>query len=183
VFVRLDHVASVILTPSEEFREQVARARANEKIALVRQILADKDWRAKAWYLERCWPAEFGRVADRPIPKAPPETERSPVTFRYKRDYDATRIRQFGLVAEEVAKVNPDLALLDRDGKPYTVRYEEVNAMLLNEFLKEHRKVQQLQSTVASLAATVKEQAVQIQKVSAQLEMHKPAAKVVVNRP
>jgi hypothetical protein len=63
------------------------------------------------------------------------------------------------------------------------VRYEEVNVMLLNEFLKEHRKVQELESTVAGLAATVKEQAAQIQKVRAQLEMNKPTPKVVVNEP
>jgi hypothetical protein len=65
-----------------------------------------------------------------------------PVTFRYKKEIDSKRIPQFGLVAEEVEKVNPDLVARDRDGKPYTVRYEAVNAMLLNEFLKEHRRVE-----------------------------------------
>src|SRR5947208_2534381 len=60
---------------NEDFREELTRARANGKIALVRQILADKDWRAKAWYLERCWPSEFGRTAERPMPKEP-ESER-----------------------------------------------------------------------------------------------------------
>ena len=64
-----------------------------------------------------------------------------PVTFRYKQEIDPEGIPQFGLVAEEVEKVNPDLVVRDEKGKPYTVRYEAVNAMLLNEFLKEHRKV------------------------------------------
>ena len=68
----------------------------------------------------------------------------NPVTFRYKKEIDSKRITQFGLVAEDVEKVNPDLVLHDKEGKPYTVRYDQVNAMLLNEFLKEHRKVEQL---------------------------------------
>jgi hypothetical protein len=112
-----------------------------------------------------------------------------PVTFRYKKDIDANRIPQFGLVAEEVAKVNPDLVVRDRDGKPYTVRYEAVNAMLLNEFLKEHRTVEQQQATIGvleaqvkTLTASLKEQATQIQKVSAQLEMIRPTPQVVENR-
>jgi hypothetical protein len=113
-----------------------------------------------------------------------------PVTFRYKKELDPTGIPQFGLVAEQVAKVNP--ALVDRDGKGeiYTVRYEAVNAMLLNEFLKEHRTVQELESTVAqqqkeiqALTASLKEQASQIQKVSAQLEVSKPAPQMVINNP
>ena len=66
-----------------------------------------------------------------------------PVTFRYKKDLDPAGIPQFGLVAEQVEKVNPDLVARDDQGKPYTVRYEAVNAMLLNEFLKEHRKVEE----------------------------------------
>jgi Chaperone of endosialidase len=104
-----------------------------------------------------------------------------PVTFRYKREIDAQQVPQFGLVAEDVEKVNPDLVVRDKEGKPYSVRYEAVNAMLLNEFLKEHKKVEQLESTIASLAATVKEQAAQIQKVSAQLELSKPASQTVFN--
>src|SRR5207249_11443641 len=71
-----------------------------------------------------------------------------PVTFRYKHELDPDRIPQFGLVAEEVEKVNPDLVARDQSGKPYTVRYEAVNAMLLNEFLKEHRKVEDLEAAV-----------------------------------
>src|SRR5207253_181898 len=116
-----------------------------------------------------------------------------PVTFHYKNDTKG--IPQFGLVAEEVAKVNPDLVVRDANGQIYTVRYEAVNAMLLNEFLKEHSTVQELKSTVAKqdatiaqqqkgmevLAASLKEQAAQIQKVSAQLEVSKPAPQVAVN--
>jgi hypothetical protein len=113
-----------------------------------------------------------------------------PVTFRYKKEVDSTGIPQFGLLAEQVAKVNP--ALVDRDGKGeiYTVRYEAVNAMLLNEFLKEHRTVQELEATVAqqqkeiqALTASLKKQASQIQKVSAQLEVSKPAPQMVINNP
>jgi len=109
-----------------------------------------------------------------------------PVTFHYKSD--AKETPQFGLIAEEVAKVSPALVLPDREGKPYTVRYDAVNAMLLNEFLKKHRKNEEQEATIAelksgmtALAATVKEQAAQIQKVSAQLEANKPTPQVVVN--
>ena len=98
-----------------------------------------------------------------------------PVTFSYKKEIDPTRTSQFGLVAEDVEKVNPALVVRDKEGKPYSVRYDQVNAMLLNEFLKEHRKneeqektIAELKSGMAALAATVKEQASQIQKVSAQ---------------
>ena len=111
-----------------------------------------------------------------------------PVTFRYKKEIDPKGMRQLGLIAEEVEKVNPDLVARDEQGKPYTVRYEAVNAMLLNEFLKEHKafvdaqhKVEKLETTVATLVATVKEQAAQIQKVSAQPEASKPAPQVVKN--
>jgi hypothetical protein len=104
-----------------------------------------------------------------------------PVTFRYKKDIDPDGIPQFGLVAEEVEKVNPDLVARDADGKVYTVRYDAVNVMLLNEFLKEHRKVEALEDTVASLVATVKDQASQIQKVAAHLEVSKPAPQAVLN--
>jgi len=84
-------------------------------------------------------------------------------------------------VAEDVEKVNPDLVARDAEGKVFTVRYEAVNAMLLNEFLKEHKKTEKLEATVASLIATVKEQAAQIQKVRAQVEASKPAPQVVNN--
>ena len=84
------------------------------------------------------------------------------VTFLYKSDNKGTP--QFGLIAEEVAKVNPDLVVRDDKGEIYTVRYEGVNAMLLNEFLKEHHKVQELETGMTALIARVKEQASQIQK-------------------
>ena len=71
-----------------------------------------------------------------------------PVAFRYKKDIDSARIPQFGLVAEDVDKVNPNLIVRDKEGRPYSVRYDQVNAMLLNEFLKEHRKVEQQQATI-----------------------------------
>jgi DNA-binding protein H-NS len=85
------------------------------------------------------------------------------------------------LIAEEVAKVNPDLVVRDENGEIYTVRYEAVNAMLLNEFLKEHRIVQEQGNRIEALTAQLKEQAAQIQKVSAQLEASKSAPQVVNN--
>ena len=104
-----------------------------------------------------------------------------PVTFRYKNNLDPQGIPQFGLVAEEVEKLNPDLVARDEQGKPYTVRSEAINAMLLNEFLKEHRTVQELKKETAALTATVKEQAAQIQKVSRQVGLSKPAPQMVFN--
>ena len=126
-----------------------------------------------------------------------------PVTFRYKKDFDPTGTAQFGLVAEDVAKVNPDLVVRDKEGKPYSVRYDQVNAMLLNEFLKERKKVEDQQETIAQLksdatkeeaarielkstvaqqqkameilTAQLQEQAAQIQRVSAQVELNKSA--------
>src|SRR5262249_12782071 len=99
-----------------------------------------------------------------------------PVSFRYKPEVDRDRTPQFGLVAEDVQKVNPDLVERDWEGKPYSVRYEAVNAMLLNEFLKEHRKNDEQEATIARLIATDTRQQKQIealtaalQKVSAQL--------------
>jgi hypothetical protein len=111
-----------------------------------------------------------------------------PVTFRYKKNIDPKGAPQFGLVAEEVEKINSDLIVRDKEGKPFTVRYDQVNAMLLNEFLKEHRIVQELESVVAKQEATAVQQQKQIealsaglQKVSAQLEASKPAPQVVNN--
>ena len=124
-----------------------------------------------------------------------------PVTFRYKQELDPDGIPQFGLVAEQVEKVNPDLVARDEEGKPYTVRYEAVNAMLLNEFLKEHRKVEQQQATITQLKFTVanqesaiaeqrenmevlvaglKAQGAQIEKVSEQLATSQSAAPKLV---
>ena len=109
-----------------------------------------------------------------------------PVTFRYKKEIDPAGTSQFGLVAEDVEKVSPDLIARDKEGKPYTVRYDAVNAMLLNEFLKEHRKVEKLEATVAEqqrdFEAAIAELKGQIQKVSAQLELHKPAPQTVNNQ-
>jgi hypothetical protein len=111
-----------------------------------------------------------------------------PVTFKFNSDWKATT--QYGLIAEEVAEVDPGLVTHGRDGETVSVHYEQINSMLLNEFLKEHKRVAQLQATVAQqqkgmevLTAQLKEQAAQIEKVSAQLDMSKPAAKVVVNKP
>jgi hypothetical protein len=104
-----------------------------------------------------------------------------PVTFRYKKGIDPNGIQHFGLVAEEVEKVDRDLVVRDSGGKPYTVRYDAVNAMLLNEFLKEHRKVANLQSGVAELTARFKAADSRIEKVNAQLELSKPATQTVLN--
>jgi len=92
-----------------------------------------------------------------------------PVTFHYKSD--ETNTPQFGLIAEEVAAVNPDLVMPDENGNIYSVRYDQVNAMLLNEFLKEHRKVEKLEATVADLAE-------QLQKITAQVQMKNSSARV-----
>jgi hypothetical protein len=104
-----------------------------------------------------------------------------PVSFRLKKEYDDTQALGFGLIAEEVEKVNPDLVYRNNNGQVESVRYEMVNAMLLNEFIKEHSKVEKLEATVAGLAATVQEQATQIKKVSAQLKASKPAPQIVNN--
>jgi hypothetical protein len=112
-----------------------------------------------------------------------------PVTFRYKKELDPQGIPQFGLVAEDVEKVNPDLVARDEQGKPYTVRYEAVNAMLLNEFLKEHnafveeqRKVREQGATIARLEQQIETLTAGLQKVSAQIEASRPAPQVVNNQ-
>jgi hypothetical protein len=104
-----------------------------------------------------------------------------PVTFRYKQEIDPKGIRQFGLIAEEVEKVNPDLVGRDEKGKVYSVRYDAVNAMLLNEFLKEHGKVEKLETTVARQQKQIETLTAGLQKVSAQIEASKPAPQVVNN--
>jgi hypothetical protein len=135
-----------------------------------------------------------------------------PVTFRYKKEIDPAGRSQFGLVAEEVAEVNPDLVVRDKEGKAYSVRYDAVNAMLLNEFLKEHKKVEEQQATIVELKSTVAQQrkdfetattqqqrsfqsmfaeqerqiqalASGLQKVSAQLELTRPVAQTAFNHP
>ena len=127
-----------------------------------------------------------------------------PVTFHYKdRDDKNDLTPQFGLVAEDVEKINRDLVVYGKDGKILSVRYDAVDVMLLNEFLKEHKKVEEQQASIAEQQASIadlkstvalqqkemqvvtaqlKEQAAQIQRVNAQLEMGKPATKVVTNR-
>ena len=119
-----------------------------------------------------------------------------PVTFHYKSD--KTKTPQFGLIAEEVAEVNPDLVVRDKNGEIYTVRYDAVNAMLLNEFLKEHRRVGEQQATITHLQkdfqvvnaeqqkqiqflrAELKEQAAQIRSVRVQIEVTNPASRMVL---
>ena len=88
---------------------------------------------------------------------------------------------QFGLIAEEVAEVDPNLVIYDDEGKPYTVRYDSVNAMLLNEFLKEHRKVEELEANAAQQQKQIDALITGLQKVSAQLEASKPAPQTVLN--
>ena len=122
-----------------------------------------------------------------------------PVTFRYKKEIDPDRAPQFGLVAEDVEKISPDLVTRDEQGKLYTVRYEAVNAMLLNEFLKEHREVQEQKATISQLKSAVAQQqkdfqetaanqqkqiealTAGLQKVSAQIEASKPATQMATN--
>ena len=115
-----------------------------------------------------------------------------PVTFRYKEEIDPDGIPQFGLVAEEVEKVNPDLVVRGEDGKAYSVRYEAVNAMLLNEFLKEHRKVEEQQATIRRLESKVAKQeltgalrqkqieelSATVRKVSERVELSAPAPQI-----
>ena len=134
--------------------------------------------------------------------------ELKPVTFRYKEELDPDKIPQFGLIAEQVQKIDPDLVVKDEDGKVSTVRYEAVNAMLLNEFLKNHRldedqarKLQEQEATIRQLKATVAEQqdafteqiaeqqkqietlTAGVQKLSVQLELAQSAARVVAEQP
>jgi hypothetical protein len=101
-----------------------------------------------------------------------------PVTFHY--NSDKTRTPQFGLIAEEVAAVDPDLVLRDENGEIYTVRYEAVNAMLLNEFLKEHRKNEKQEATIARLQEQIEALTAGLKKVSAQLEVSNSAPQVVL---
>lgn len=122
-----------------------------------------------------------------------------PVTYRYKKEIDQSQLLDCGLIAEDVAEIDPNLTVCNRDGQIESVRYTAVNAMLLNEFLKEHKKVEKQEATITRLtndfqtvstqqrneiqllSAQLKEQAAQIQKVSAQLEASKPAPQVVNN--
>jgi hypothetical protein len=104
-----------------------------------------------------------------------------PVTFRYKKEIDRTQSTAFGLIAEEVAKVNPNLIACNSQGQPESVHYEMVNAMLLNEFLKEHQTVQELKATVVQQQKEMEALTAQIQKVSAQIQVNKPVPKLTAN--
>jgi Chaperone of endosialidase len=104
-----------------------------------------------------------------------------PVSFRYNKEYDATQTLAFGLIAEEVAEVIPDLVGRNPEGEPESVRYEQINAMLLNEFLKEHRKVQELESRMAEQEKQIESLAAGLQKVSAQLEISRPDPQIAAN--
>jgi Chaperone of endosialidase len=122
-----------------------------------------------------------------------------PVSFHYNKEYDATQTIAFGLIAEDVAQVYPDLVGRNPDGQPESVRYEQINAMLLNEFLKEHKKVQEQQASIAqlkkdlqataaqqqeeikALTATLKEQAKQIERVNALVPLTKPVPQLTSN--
>jgi hypothetical protein len=118
-----------------------------------------------------------------------------PVSFRYNKEYDATQTLAFGLIAEEVAEVYPDLIGRNPKGEPESVRYEQINAMLLNEFLKEHRKVEEqsheilvrratiseLKKEIETVVARLKEQDSKIQRVSDQIELSIPAPQMVLS--
>src|SRR4029077_10055324 len=104
-----------------------------------------------------------------------------PVTFRYKKEIDPSQSLEYGLVAEEVAQVDPSLAILDKNGQIDSVRYNAINAMLLNEFLKEHRTVQEQGATITELKKQIETLTAGLQKVSAQLELNKAAPQTVLN--
>ena len=104
-----------------------------------------------------------------------------PVSFRYKTEIDPAGTSQLGLVAEDVEKVNRDLVVRDKEGKPYSVRYDQVNAMLLNEFLKEHRTVEKLEAALRAVNQRLAEQDEKIQKVTADLQLSRQAPQTVSN--
>src|SRR6516162_2256909 len=135
----------------------------------------------------RASPALF-KEAIKPMDKASEAIlSLKPVTFHYKQALDPSAVQQFGLVVEDVAKVDPDLVACAADGKPFTVRYDEVNTMLLNEFLKEHKRVEEQQGKIEKQQGAIARQQNQIepltgglQKVSAQLELSKSASQTVL---
>ena len=104
-----------------------------------------------------------------------------PVTFRYKHELDPDGIPQFGLVAEQVEKVNPDLVVRGENGKVRTVRYEAVNAMLLNEFLKEHQTVKEQGATIAQMKKRIETLTATVRKVSERVELSAPAPQIAAN--
>jgi hypothetical protein len=106
-----------------------------------------------------------------------------PVSFRYKKEIDPVGISQLGLVAEDVEKVNPDLVVRDKEGRPYSVRYDQVNAMLLNDFLKTHRKMEEQQKQIDLLTTQLRNQSALIQRVSDQLEKRIATSLAVNSQP
>jgi hypothetical protein len=124
--------------------------------------------------------SERFKVAIKPMDKSSEAIlNLKPVSFHYKQDLDPDKIAQFGLIAEEVEKVNPDLVVHDENGKPYTVRYEAVNAMLLNEFLKAHRKLQEQQTTIERQQKQIEALTAGLQKVTARVEAANSFPRVV----
>lgn len=104
-----------------------------------------------------------------------------PVTFRYKKEVDPKGSSQLGLVAEEVEAVDPDLVVHDKEGKPYSVRYDQVNAMLLNEFLKAHKKVEKLETTIARQQEQIEALTAGQKKVTARIKMSQQTAQIAGN--
>jgi hypothetical protein len=104
-----------------------------------------------------------------------------PVSFRYKKEIDPEGVQQFGLVAEDVEEINPDLVVHDRAGKPYSVRYDQVNAMLLNEFLKEHRMVQEQEATILRLQTQIELLTATVQRVSARIDLIQAVPQTALN--
>ena len=169
-----------LIVPSAEDESDTTRIRnIYSSVATTRAVYIDGDNKIGTLSSSRRYKDEI-----KPMDQAS-ETLYSlkPVTFRYKKEVDRSRALSFGLIAEEVAEVDPDLITRDKEGQPQTVRYEAVNAMLLNEFLKEHAKVQQLEASVDALATQIKEQKAKIEKVSVQLATGRSVSQVALTNP
>ena len=163
-------VAMLLLEVVEIARETIPRARARGSVAGVLTVFIDANNKLGTMTSSKRFKEDIQQIGT--VSEALFALE--PVKFRYKKEIDPAGRSQFGLVAEDVEKVNPDLVVRDKEGKPYSVRYDQVNTMLLNEFLKEHRKVEQMQKQIDALTTG-------LQKVSAQLELNKPAPRTVLN--
>jgi hypothetical protein len=148
-----------------------------DSVATGRQVYVNSDNKIGTLSSSRRYKEEIT-----PMEKASePILRLKPVTFRYKKDVDPNQALSFGLIAEDVAKINPELITRDKNGKPQTVRYEAVNAMLLNEFLKEHRKNEAQGATIARLEKQLETVTATLQKVSAQIELSRLSARTVLN--
>ena len=148
-----------------------------DSVATGRQVYVNSDNKIGTLSSSRRYKEEIT-----PMEKASePILRLKPVTFRYTKDVDPDQALSFGLIAEDVAKINPELITRDKNGKPQTVRYEAVNAMLLNEFLKEHRKNEEQGATIARLEKDLETMTATLQKVSAQIEVKRPSARTVLN--